>query len=191
MNREDAKKILGGGATEEQITNFLNALHTREQALKNEIANKNNELEKYSDYDIIKSQLDEINKSKMTEQEKMEQDKKEIAKNLRESRIIKNKSKVMTILAGLDIDEEIIDSLVGEDENVSITKATKLATKINTLKDEVAKKTKEDLSQLDLTPSVENSIPKDETMNFEKFSQLSAEEQEKFIEEHPQEFENL
>ena len=24
MNREDAKKILGGGATEEQITNFLN-----------------------------------------------------------------------------------------------------------------------------------------------------------------------
>ena len=70
MSREDAKKILGEGATEEQITNFLNALHTREQALKNEIANKNNELEKYSDYDIIKSQLDEINKSKMTEQEK-------------------------------------------------------------------------------------------------------------------------
>jgi hypothetical protein len=39
----------------------------------------------------------------------------------------------MQELAGLDIDEEIIDSIVGEDETLSISKAQKLASKFNSV----------------------------------------------------------
>lgn len=190
MNRDEARKLLGENATDEQITNLLNAFHINEKALKDEIATKEKELQQYSDYATIKNQLEEINKSKMTEQEKLEEAKKEIANNLKESRITKNKAKVMTILAGLDIDEELIDSLVGEDENASINKANKLKSKLDSLSDSVAKKTKEELLNLNIEPDMKDANLNTK-MDINKFNELSASEQEKFIIDHPDEFEKL
>ena len=44
--------------------------------------NLESENSKYRDYDSIKKQLDDINKANMTEQEKLEEQKKEIEKNI-------------------------------------------------------------------------------------------------------------
>lgn len=190
MSREDAKKILGENATDEQVSSLLNVFHASEKTLKEEIAQKNEELKKYSDYDSIKSQLDEINKSKMSEQEKLEQDKQEIAKNLKESKLIVNTAKAKEILAGCNVNDTLLKSLVNEDEATTISNATELLNSFNALKDEVAKKTKEDLTNLNLKPNMNNST-NDDVMTFDKFRTLSTEEQNKFAEEHPEEFEKL
>lgn len=193
MTRDDIKKILGEGATEEQISNVLNALHNQTNALNKQINEFKANETKYADYDKLKSQLDAIEREKMTEQERLAKEKEETEKNLRESRIIKNKAKAMQLLAGMDIDEEIINSIVGEDEVVSLARAQKLVDKFNSIISDTKKKTEEELANLNVKPNMPNTNPNIdvETMTFEKFSALSAEEQEKFIEQHPQEFENL
>lgn len=190
MSREDAKKILGENATDEQVSSLLNVFHASEKTLKEEIAQKNEELKKYSDYDSIKSQLDEINKSKMSEQEKLEQDKQEIAKNLKESKLIVNTAKAKEILAGCNVNDTLLKSLVNEDEAITISNATELLNSFNNLREEVAKKTKEDLTNLDLKPNMNNATSND-AMTFDKFRTLSSEEQNKFALEHPEEFEKL
>lgn len=192
MTRDDIKKILGEGATEEQITNTLNALHNQTNALKQELESVKATQSKYSDYDEIKKQLEDINKANMSEQEKMKADREEIAKNLRESKLIKNKAKVMEVLAGRDIDEELIDSIVGEDESISVAKAQKLANKLDNLIADTKKKTEEELANLNVKPNLPNTDPNnDGVMNWEKFSKMSVEEQNKFAEENPEDFANL
>lgn len=193
ISREEIKKKLGETATDEQISAMLDLLHTSEKNLKDEKNNLQTQLDKLSDYDEMKQKLAEIENEKLTEQERLQKEKEEIAKNLKESRLIKNKAKVMTVLAGLDIDEELVDSLVSEDENVSINKANKLKTKIETLSSEVEKKTKENLTQLNIKPNVneKNLDNNNGAMTFEKFRSLSQEEQNKFANEHPEEFEKL
>ena len=192
MTRDEVRKILGEGATEEQITNTLNALHNQTNSLKQELESVKATQSKYSDYDDIKKQLEEINKANMSQEEKMKADREEIAKNLRESKLIKNKAKVLEVLAGRDIDDEIIDSIVGEDESISIAKATKLATKLDNLIAETKKKTEEDIATLNVKPNLPNTDPNnDGAMNWDKFSKLSVEEQNKFANEHPEEFASL
>ena len=192
MTRDEIKKILGEGATEEQITNTLNALHNQTNALNKQISELQSNINQYSDYNDIKKQLDDINKANMSEQEKLNAQKEEIAKNLRESRIIKNKAKVMEILAGKNFDEEIIDSLVGEDEALSLAKAQKLVTNFDNAMADIKKKTEEELANLNVKPNLPNTNPNgDGIMTWEKFSKLSTEEQNKFAESHPDEFANL
>lgn len=193
ISREEIKKKLGESATDEQISAMLDLLHTSEKNLKDEKNNLQTQLDKLSDYDEMKQKLAKIENEKLTEQERLQKEKEEIAKNLKESRLVKNKAKVMTVLAGLDIDEELVDSLVSEDENVSINKANKLKTKIETLSQEVEKKTKENLTQLNIKPNVneKNLDNNNGAMTFEKFRSLSQEEQNKFANEHPEEFEKL
>ena len=193
ISREEIKKKLGESATDEQISAMLDLLHTSEKNLKDEKNNLQTQLDKLSDYDEMKQKLAKIENEKLTEQERLQKEKEEIAKNLKESRLVKNKAKVMTVLAGLDIDEELVDSLVSEDENVSINKANKLKTKIETLSQEVEKKTKENLTQLNIKPNVneKNLDNNNGAMTFEKFRSLSQEEQNKFANEHTEEFDKL
>lgn len=195
MDREKARKILGDEATEEQITNLLNSWHLDENAKVKELEEQINSLtataNKYSDYDEIKKQLDDINKANMSEQEKMEAQKKEIETNLKQSRIIVNTAKAKEILAGLDLDDEIISLVVSDDADKTISSANKLKAKFDSQKENVAKETKENLINIDLTPTMTNVNQKDEGMTFEKFSNMSAEDQDKWANEHPEEFENL
>ena len=191
MNRDLARQILGEGATEEQITNLLNNFHNMEKVKNDEIATLKAENSKYSDYDAIKSKLNEIEKANMTEQEKLEQMKKETEMNLKNSRIIVNTAKAKDILAGLDLDDDTIAMLVSDDEAKTINNATKLKEKFDTLKANVEKQTKESLVVADLTPSISNVNQNEGAMTLDKFNDLSAEEQNKFIEEHPEEFAKL
>jgi hypothetical protein len=194
MNREMAREILGENATEEQITNLLNQWHIDESSKIKELENQVNDLskqnKKYSDYDEIKAKLDEINKANMTEQEKMEEQRKEIATNLSNSRKIYNKAKAMEILAGENVDEKIIDSLVTDNLETTLATINALKTNLTAIKDGVAKNTKESLTTLDLTPTMTN-VPQNDVMTMDKFMDLTAEEQDKFVNEHPTEFQNL
>lgn len=193
MNREMARNILGESATEEQITNLLNQWHIDESSkikeLENQVKDLSKKTEQYSDYDEIKTKLDEINKANMTEQEKLEQQRKEIAQNLSNSRKIYNKAKAMEILAGENVDEKIIDSLVTDDLDSTLATINALKTNLTTIKDSVATKTQESLATLNISPTISN-VPQD-SMTMDKFLDLSAEEQDKFINEHPNEFNNL
>lgn len=191
MTRDEIRKILGENATEEQITNTLNAIHNNENNLKKQVQDLQSNLDKYSDYDSIKTQLDEINKAKMTEQEKLEAEKKEVAKQLHEAKILTNKAKVKEILATRDFDDEIIDSIVSEDIDSSISKAQKLANKYDSIIAETKKKTEEDIANMNVKPNLPTSNPNDSSMTFEKFSKLSAKEQNEWMEQHPTEFESL
>ena len=194
MNREKARQILGENATEEQVTNFLNEWHNSKKEEQKQYETQLNELQskinQYSDYDDIKAKLDEINKANMTEQEKMEQQRKEIETNLANSRKIYNKAKAMEILAGENVDEKIIDSLVTDNLDTTLATINALKTNLTAIKDGVAKNTKESLTTLDLTPTMTN-VPQNDVMTMEKFMDLAAEEQEKFVNEHPTEFGNL
>lgn len=191
MKRDDIKNILGENATEEQITNLLNAFHNSTKEAKDKIEELNNKLSKVSDYDTIKKQLDDINKANMTEQEKLEEQKKEIEQNLKTSRIIVNTAKAKEILAGENIDDKLIASLVNDNLDDTIAKANMFKETLTNLKESVEKKTRESLTTADLKPSITNVVQGEDVMTFEKFSKLSASEQEKFIAEHPEEFEKL
>lgn len=193
MTRDEVKQILGEGATEEQITNTLNALHNKTNALRQENESLKAQNSKYSDYDSIKAQLDTINKNNMTIEEQMKADREEIAKNLRESKLIKNKAKVLEVLAGRDIDDELIDSIVSEDENASIAKAQKLVAKLDSIIEDTKKQTEESIANLNVKPNMSNKDPNanNDKMTWEKFSKMSQEEQNKFANENPEEFENL
>lgn len=191
MRREEVKEILGEGATDEQISSILNAFHSDLDAKEKEISSLNSKLQKQNDYDAIKNELEEIHKANMSEQEKLEEQKKEIAKNLHDSKIIVNTAKAKEILAGLPISDEIINSLVRDDEEATVTNATNLKTQIESLKAETDKKVREELANIDLKPSISN-VPQDGgAMTWDKFEGLSIEEQNKFAEEHPDEFANL
>ena len=195
MTRDEAKKILGESATEEQITNFLNNYHLSENAKVKELQDQLNALKtensKYSDYDTIKTKLNEIEQANMTEQQKLDQMKKETENNLRESRIIVNTAKAKEILAGENIDEKLIASLVDDNLENTIAKATMFKQTLTNLKDSVAKQTKESLVNADLKPTIPNVNPNENVMTLEKFGNLSAEEQNKWLQENPNGLENL
>lgn len=195
MTRDEARKILGEDATEEQITNLLNNYHIQEslkvKELEKQIVSLNEQNSKYSDYDEIKSKLDEINKANMSEQEKLEAQKKEIETNLKNSRIIVNTAKAKEILAGLDLDDDIISLVVSDDEAKTISSANKLKAKFDIQKENVAKQTKESLANVDLTPTITNVNQNENNMSFDKFNSLSADEQNKWLEENPNGLETL
>ena len=195
MNRDEAKKILGENATEEQITNFLNNYHLNENAKMKELQDQVNALKsensKYSDYDTIKSKLTAIEQANMTEQQKLDQMKQEYENNLRESRIIVNKAKAKEILAGENIDEKLIENFVDDNLESTIAKVTMFKQTLTNLKDSVAKQTKESLVNADLKPSIPNVNPNQDVMTLEKFGNMSAEEQNKWLQENPNGLENL
>jgi len=155
------------------------------------MANLKEQNNKYSDYDEIKKQLDDINKANMSEQEKLEAQKKEIEKNLKESRITVARAKAKEVLAGEGLTDDQIEDLVSDDLDATISRANRWKETINAIKDATAKVTTENLTKIDLTPTMTNVNQNDDAMTFEKFNKLTAEEQNKWALEHPTEFENL
>lgn len=193
MTREKVREILGEDATDEQITNYLDGYHAIEKEKNKEINDLKAQLSKFNDYDDIKKKLDDIERANMTEQEKIQEMKKEAEKNLRDSKLVVNKAKATQILAGLNISDDVINSLVVEDEALTTQNATNLAAQINTIKEAAIKQTKEELNALDVKPNISNVDPNagNKAMDWDTFRTLSSEEQSKFQMEHPEEFMNL
>lgn len=192
MTRDEIKRILGEGATEEQITNTLNALHNQTNALKKELEDVKANQNKYSDYDAIKKQLDDINKANLSREEQLALKEKEAEERLRNAKITENTAKVKETLAGLDIGDDVIGKIVSEDLDSSVKLAQALVDKFNLVIDSTKKKTEEELANLNVKPGLSNTDPNnDGQMTWEKFSKMSQEEQNKFAEEKPEEFANL
>lgn len=192
----DRKTLLEKGFTEEQVTEILNGFHAEKQLLEAE----KNRLSKELDAKIkeatelagYKAQIAEIEKSKMTEQEQIAAMKKEAAENLKQSKIIYNKAQAKSILVAAGIeDDDILNDLTTSDEAKTIEAATRIANKFTAMREETVKKTKSELANVDITPQGSNKQPDDNVMTWDKFAAMSAEEQDKFANEHPDEFENL
>lgn len=190
ISREDIKKKLGENATDEQITSMLDLFHDSEENLKKEKTDLQTQLSKLSDYDDIKAKLKEIEKASMTEQQRLEEEKKEVAKNLRESKMIKNEAQARKILAETNITDSLLSRLIDEDETTTINNANEYLNSYNALKEQIAKTTKEDLLKINVKPNTDNKVL-DTGMTFEKFRTLSQEEQNRFAKEHPEEFKKL
>lgn len=193
----DRKTLLEKGFTEEQVTEILNGFHAEKQELEAEKTRLSKELDakikEAQELAGYKAQLAEIEKSKMTETEQIAAMKKEAEENLKQSKIIYNKAQAKSILASVGIeDEDIINDLTTSDETKTVEAATRIANRFKTMQEETAKKTKAELANIDITPNGSNTQPNDNNgMTWEKFSQLSSEEQDKFANEHPEEFDNL
>ena len=196
MNRDEARNILGEGATEEQITNLLNNYHVQEsaktKALEEQVNNLSQQISKYSDYDSLKSQLDEINKAKMTEEEKIAELKKQTEENYKISKMAVSRAKAKEILAGENLTDDDIEDFVSDDLEKTIAKANRWKETINAIKANTEKVTTEKLASADLKPSMSNVNQNEEgEMTFDKFSSLSADEQNKWLDSHPDGLSNL
>lgn len=193
MKRDE---LLAKGYTEEQVTDILNTLHSVSKDKDKQIADLQSEVltkgEYETKYNAVQHQLDEMNKANMTEQEKFEAMKKEAETNLRNSKIIVNKAKAKEILSGLDIDENLIDTLVSEDEQATINNANLLKNRFTTFKDTVEKQTRESITNLNAKPETTNVPQQDDgVMTLDKFYKMTNEEQIKYVNENPGAIEKL
>ena len=202
MTREEARNILGEGASENQVTNMLNNvqlitkdyqekidnLETEKQNYETKINSFQTKLDETSKYKI---ELDNIKKANMTEQEQLELQKKETQRLLDEAKVISNKAKVKEILAGEGISDEQIASLVDKDETVSIDRANMLKSVLTSTKEAVEKKVKGELASIPVEPKLSNVTQSSDKMSLDKFLDMSAEEQEKFANDHTEEYNSL
>lgn len=199
MNREDVKKILGEGATDEQISAVLDKFHAEQNEFKTKIANLESTVN--SDKDAIeklkgyKTQLEEIQKASLTEKEQLELERKALAEEKKQTKILNNSAKAKQILTGTGLEEErieeLVSSIVKEDEAATLASATLLASQLNSVKENTAKKTREELANINIKPNPTNIPPNSDVMTWDSYIKLTPAEQEKFRNEHPAEFEKL
>lgn len=188
MKREE---LIAKGYTEEQATELLNLFH----AENNEIKASNAQLQK--DLNVANQTITELNKAQvqlkqlqqaqMTDQEKLDAMKAETEKNLAESRRIVSKAQAKTIFAEIGgIDDAILDSLVSEDLTKTEANAKALVDLIKSRDEATAKKTKEDLANLNVLPNpsnVQKGGDDKSQMTKEQFNKLSREEKTKIFKE--------
>lgn len=188
MKREE---LIAKGYTEEQATELLNLFH----AENNEIKANNMQLQK--DLNVANNTINELNKvqiaynemqqSKMTEQEKVAAMKAEAEKNLAMSKKIVSKAQAKTIFAEIGgIDDAILDTLVSEDLTQTEANAKALVDLIKSRDEATAKKTKEDLANLNVLPNpsnVQKGGDDKSQMTKEQFAKLSREERTKIFKE--------
>lgn len=185
MKREE---LLAKGYTEEQVTDILNTYH----GLNKENENLKSQLQSSkTSNEELQNQLNAINEANLTEQEKLAKKEAEIEKNLANSRKIYNTAKAKEILAGLDVDDDLIARLVSDDEQVTINSATLLKTKLETIKDLAIKKTKEEIANLNVKPTPTNIPQESDAMTAEKFNKMSMTDQLMWKRENAEEYNNL
>lgn len=188
MKREE---LIAKGYTEEQATELLNLFH----AENNEIKTNNAQLQK--DLNIANQTITELNKAQvqlkqlqqaqMTDQEKLDAMKAETEKNLAMSKKIVSKAQAKTIFAEIGgIDDAILDTLVSEDLTQTEANAKALVELIKSRDEATAKKTKEDLANLNVLPNpsnVQKGGDDNSQMTKDQFNKLSREERTKIFKE--------
>lgn len=194
IKRED---LLAKGFTEEQVTEILNIHHNESQQVNKENERLKAELvganEKLAGYSNMEKEYNDYKQSLMTEQEKFEAMKKEAAQNLAMAKRVNNEAQAKAILAEIGgVDETVLNSIISEDSEKTIANANALVAMLKAREEQAIKKTKEDIQNLNILPNPSN-VPSGEKVikTFEDFDALSYDEQVKFAEEHPDEFNNL
>ena len=96
------------------------------------------------------------------------------------------------MLAGLNVNDTIIAKLVSENETETINSVNELKTMLETQKELISKQTKESLTNVDLKPTISNvNQNENNQMTLDKFGNMSAEEQNKWLQENPNGLQNL
>lgn len=184
MTREEARKILGEEATEEQISNLLNNVHNSLKTKEDEIKTLREKVDSQGDYDSIKAQLDEINKAKMSEEEKIAAKLKEAEQKKAEADVIYNTAKAKEILSGFNVPEDLIKSLVTADSTSTINNANLLKEQMVTLQEKVTKDVTDKIASLDVKPNPTNVPQGDDVMTREKFEKMTMLEQKQWKDEN-------
>lgn len=182
MKRED---LLVKGYTEEQVDEILGIYHQNDKKVK--------ELEKQIEQDNafkvkaqeLEKQLNDINEANLSEQEKLAKKEAEIETRLSNARKIENTAKAREILAGYDVDDELISRLVSDNIDDTINMANLFKSKIDTVKTSVANETREKLANADVKPTPTNISQDDGIMTLEKLKAMSMTEQLMFKRENP------
>ena len=193
MKRED---LLAKGYTEEQVTDLLNTFHSANNEVKKENENLRKELENKTQVEAkaneLQKQIDAINEANLTEQERIAKEKEEADRYLSNAKKINNTAKAKEILAGLDIDDTLIATLVSEDENATINNASLLKSKLESVREIASKNAREEISNLNVKPEPSNVPQSDEgSMTLDKFNKMSLTEQVNFKRENPDVYANL
>ncbi len=188
MKREE---LLAKGYTEEQVTDLLNTFHSinsENKLLKNEVQAKQDLVNQNLE---LQRQLDEINKANMSEQERLASEKAETEKYLANAKKIYNTAKAKEILAGLDVDDQLIETLVSEDESATVNNAMLLKNKFDSLREITIKQTKENIANLDIKPNPTNIPQENDVMTVEKFQKMTLSQQVQWKRNNEEEYENL
>jgi len=199
MNREEVRKLLGEGATEEQISAVLNKFHTEQKNLNEQVTTLqgqvNNLTTEKTELLGYKTRVEEIERANLSKEEQLQLKEEELNKKMAQADILQNSIKAKSILVGAGVSEEEADKLVASivkaDEQATIDSATLFANQFNNIKEVTAKQTREELANLDLKPNPSNIPPNSKAMTWESFSKLSAKEQAEFAEKNPEEFAKL
>lgn len=192
MKRDE---LLAKGFTEEQVTEILNTYHAYDKEKDNQIKSLSNEVEAGKSLQLqnaeLQKQLDDLNKAKLTEQEKLELDKKETQQKLADAKKIYNTAKAKEILAGLDVPDTLINRLVTTDENETITNANVYKSQFETYKEKIEKSTKANIQNLDGKPQPTNIPQQSDSMTLDKFKKMSLTEQSRWKKENQDAYRSL
>ena len=188
MKREE---LIAKGYTEEQATELLNLFHSENNEMKANNAKLQNDLNiannTIAELNKVQVAFNEMQQAQMTDQQKVEAMRAEAEKNLAESRKIVSKAQAKTIFAEIGgIDDAILDTLVSEDLTKTEANAKALVDLIKSRDEATAKKTKEDLANLNVLPNPSNvngGNKVDSQMTKEEFSKLTREEKTKIFKE--------
>ena len=91
----------------------------------------------------------------------------------------------------MDIDEELIKTLVSDDEETTIANANLLKSKINNVIEVTAKQTKDSITSIPVAPQPTNVPQGDDEMTLDKFNKLSMTDQIIFKRENPEKYNEL
>lgn len=193
MKRED---LLAKGYTEEQVTELLDMFHKNSaniskenEDLKTQLDSANN---KISGLSKVEAEYNAMKQAQLSEEDKKKLAEKETEENLKKSRIILNTAIAKEIFSEIGgISDENLKSIVTDDEAVTVANANNWLNLIKTRDEKTINETTEKLTSLDLKPNPSNNLNPEPTMTWEKFEGLSADEQNKFASEHPDEFAKL
>jgi hypothetical protein len=196
MNRNELKEVLGADIDESKITAILDKFHAEQNDYKSQISNLTtqndslkSEKENLMDY---KTKYEEVERAKLSDAEKNELERKEIA--AMKTALIRqtNANEARAILTETGFSKEevdaLVDTIVKDNKEETIKAAQLLSNQFKSLKENTVKTTREELATVDVKPNMSNIPSGSQTMDWEKFSKMSQAEQAKFIEEHNEEF---
>lgn len=196
LKRED---FLEKGYSEEQITDLLNMFHNDRQNDLTEMENlkkTNNEISQK--FNNVNGELQKIKNANLTEQEKIEKMLKEAQETVERANAkeksankVYNKAKAKEILAEYNLDDGLIDTLVTDDEALTLKNVNDWKKAIDNMNQNIIKKTKEEISNIDVRPNPTNVVQQPDGMTQEKFDKMTLTERKLLKDNDPETYEQF
>lgn len=196
LKRED---FLEKGYSEEQITDLLNMFHNDRQNDLTEMENlkkTNNEISQK--FNNVNGELQKIKNANLTEQEKIEKMLKEAQETVERANAkeksankVYNKAKAKEILAEYNLDDGLIDTLVTDDEALTLKNVNDWKKAIDNMNQNIIKKTKEEIASIDVRPNPTNVVQQPDGMTQEKFDKMTLTERKLLKDNDPETYEQF